>query len=92
MAAFFFCQLLHSMQNYKDRVRDLYNENYSEPKKVFIFKDNEIIRKSIQYPAYILRYLFGGYVICFHFLLFLMIVVRTIIIHRRKRVTRHPQD
>jgi len=72
-------QLIHSIQNYKNSVRKTY-ENYQENsnKLKFYSNKNETIENAIRYPALILRYLFGGILICFHLLLFISILGETL--------------
>ncbi|CAF1260173.1 unnamed protein product [Rotaria sordida] len=74
-------QLLHSIQNYKDRVRTLYGTDFDNSEIVFLCEKREIIPRSVQYPAFILRYLLGGYIICFHSFLFTIVGGKAIVTH-----------
>jgi hypothetical protein len=76
-------QLLHSMKNYKDNVRHWYKIYSYLPMPPGKPVDDEIIPKSVQYPAFILRYLLGGFVICFNLILFMLIMSQAI----RTRIT-----
>lgn len=75
----FVLQLIHSIQNYKNLVRKA-DENYKQDSKVLEIykKKNKTIQNAIRYPALILRYLFGGILICFHLLLFFWIFFQTL--------------
>jgi hypothetical protein len=76
-------QILHSIKNYKDNVRHwykMYSDLSTPPGKPV---DDEIIPKSVQYPAFVLRYLLGGFVICFNLILFIVIISQAI----RTRIT-----
>lgn len=71
-------QFLHSIKNYRDNVTNLYDIYSARRTPSGKPDDHEIIPKSVQYPAYILRYLLGGFVICFNLILFIMIIVKII--------------
>ena len=73
-------QLIHSIQNYKNNVRKAY-QNYPQNSKelTFYIDKNETIRNAFRYPTMILRYLFGGIFICFHLILFFIILIKTIL-------------
>jgi len=71
---FFGIQLLHSIKNYKDCVKKLYEFYSDRTESGLQLEKHEIIPKSLQYPAFILRYLLGGFVICFHLILIIMII------------------
>jgi hypothetical protein len=57
---------------YIDTSKDI---NSKKPKKP------EIIRRSTQYPSYLLLYLLGGFFICFHLILFIVTLFTVVQTH-----------
>ncbi|CAF1135919.1 unnamed protein product [Rotaria sp. Silwood1] len=53
-------QLFLTIKNYRKCMGDLYNKYLEEPELCKKLKKREIIRKSTQYPSYLLLYLLGG--------------------------------
>jgi hypothetical protein len=59
-------------------MRKLYEEYNYRTESGIELNRHEIIPKSVQYPAFILRYLLGGFVICFNLILFIVIISNVI--------------
>jgi hypothetical protein len=58
-----------------------YSKNLELGKKL---KNRDIIRKSTQYPSYLLLYLLGGFFLCFHLILFISMIIEKLIFIRVK--------
>ena len=63
-------QLFLSVKNFRKRMVDWYTRALNNPELAREFSKREIIRKSTQYPSYLLLYLLGGFFLCFHLILF----------------------
>jgi hypothetical protein len=77
-------QLFLTIKNYRKCMRDLYNKYSEDPDLGKQLTKREIVRKSTQYPSYLLLYLLGGFFICFHLILLFIVTitnVRVILTH-----------
>jgi hypothetical protein len=75
-------QLFLSIKNYRKNMGDLYTK-FSEDRKLGKkLKKRESIRKSTQYPSYLLLYLLGGFFICFHLILLFSVTIKNVIFTR----------
>lgn len=63
-------QLFLSIKNFRQNMNQLYVQCSADHNSIKNLKRREIIRRSTQYPSYLLLYLFGGYFLCFHLILF----------------------
>ena len=68
-------QLLLSMKNFRERMDHSYIRYSDQPDLGKKLKKREIIRKSTQYPSYLLLYLLGGFFLCFHLILFFCLMM-----------------
>ena len=71
-------QLFLSVKNFRKRMDAWYNAASKDPELAKQFKKREIIRKSTQYPSYLLLYLLGGFFLCFHLILFFCLMISEI--------------
>jgi hypothetical protein len=75
-------QLFLSIKNFRKSIGDLYTRYLEEPELCKKLKKREIIRKSTQYPSYLLLYLLGGFFICFHLILLFSVMIKRVIFTR----------
>jgi hypothetical protein len=68
------------MKNYRKSIGDLYTKFSEEPDLGKKLKKREVIRKSTQYPSYLLLYLLGGFFICFHLILLFSVAIKNVIL------------
>jgi len=61
---------------------ELYTKYSDNPELGKKLKKREIIRKSTQYPSYLLLYLLGGFFICFHLILLFSVTIKNVIFTR----------
>jgi len=72
-------QLFLSIKNYRKSIGDLYKKYSDDPELGKKLKNREIIRKSTQYPSYLLLYLLGGFFICFHLILLFSVTIKNVV-------------
>jgi uncharacterized integral membrane protein len=65
-------QLLLSIKQYRKSMRELYQDVSDKIRTAPKPDEHDIILKSIHYPAFILGYLIGGFVICFNLIFFIV--------------------
>jgi len=75
-------QLFFSIKNYRKSMGELYTKYSDNPELGKKLKKREIIRKSTQYPSYLLLYLLGGFFICFHLILLFSVTIKNVIFTR----------
>lgn len=68
-------QLFLSVKNFRKRMDKWYDEASKDPQLAKQYEKREIIRKSTQYPSYLLLYLLGGFFLCFHLILFFCLMI-----------------
>jgi hypothetical protein len=72
-------QLFLSIRNFRKSMGDLYDGHMADREQAKKLKKRDIVRKSTQYPSYLLLYLLGGFFICFHLILLLSIIIKEVI-------------
>jgi hypothetical protein len=71
-------QLFLSMKNFRESMGNLYREHIEESESLVKFEKRNIVRKSTQYPSYLLLYLLGGFFLCFHLVLLFLIAIKEV--------------
>jgi Ca2+/Na+ antiporter len=74
-------QLFLSMKNFRESMKNLYREHIENPELVKKLKKHDTVQKSTQYPSYLLVYLLGGFFICFHSILLLIIGMKKVCLY-----------
>lgn len=69
-------QLFVGMQNYKKHKLELYQGIYVDVPRSDDSKPNSIAANSVHYSGFLVGYMAWGFVICFHFILLLLIGIR----------------
>ena len=69
-------QLFLGMKNYKKHKLQLLRGIYEDVPSTQNFKANSIAAKSVHYSGFLVGYMAWGFVICFHLIFFIMIIIR----------------
>ena len=73
-------QLFFSLKHFRYKMCKLYDKIKRDREFASELDSREIIQKSTQYPSYLLLYLLGGFVLCFHLILFLCLTISHLIL------------
>lgn len=70
-------QIFFSMKHFRHKMCKLYDKIKKDKGFASELDSREIIQKSTQYPSFLLLYLLGGFILCFHLILFLCLTIST---------------
>lgn len=74
----FLYQLFLGMKNYKKHKLQLYRGIYEDVPSTQNFKANSMAAKSVHYSGFLVGYMAWGFIICFHLIFFIMILLRIV--------------